>query len=58
MKAKKGNGGRFAKPGDRGDSNNSAGISGIKSGYSGKLQSECSKGYDEVKPGFAGNVRR
>ena len=50
--------GREAKPGDRGDATQSKGISGIKSGYSGKLSGECSKGYDEVKQGWGGNVRR
>lgn len=50
--------GRQARPGDRGDSSNSAGISKVQSGYAGKLQSEASKGYDDVKKGWGGNVRR
>jgi len=58
MEGKKGNHGRYAKPGDRGDSCQSNGVSGIKSGYGGKLKGECSKGYEEVKQGWAGNVRR
>jgi hypothetical protein len=45
-------------PGDRGDANQKAGIASIKSGYSGNLSGECSKGYDEVKTGWGGNVKR
>jgi len=53
----KGNG-RQAKPGDRGDAKMSAGISKIKSGYSGNLKGEASKGYDAVNGGWGGNVKR
>lgn len=54
---KKGNG-RGCQPGDRGDASNSAGIAKLKSGYSGNLSGEASKGYSEVKTGWGGNVRR
>lgn len=50
--------GRYGKPGDRGDSSNSAGLSKLKSGYGGNLKSECSKGYEPVNGGWAGNVKR
>jgi hypothetical protein len=45
-------------PGDRGDASMNSGISGIKSGYAGKLKSDCSKGYEDVSTGWGGNVRR
>lgn len=46
------------KPGDRGDSTSTAGINGIKSGNSGTLSGYVSKGYEAVKTGWNGNVRR
>ena len=48
----------YTTPGDRGDSSANAGIAKIKSGYSGNLQGEVSKGYQEVKTGWGGNVKR
>lgn len=48
----------YTKPGDRGDASNSSGIAGIKKGRSGTLQGECSEGYQEVKTGWVGNVKR
>ena len=58
MEPNKGDNGRFAKPGDRGDDCQRMGLSSIKTGYSGKLQSEASKGYDEISIGWHGNVKR
>lgn len=53
------NKGLHASPGDRGDSSNTAGVNAIKSGGNkGALKSECSKGYDAVNTGWAGNVKR
>jgi len=50
--------GRESKPGDRGDASCASGVAGIKSGYSGTLAGECSKGYKPVNSGWAGNVKR
>jgi len=52
------NKGLQAKPGDRGDSSNSAGIAKIKSGYAGNLKTDSSKGYESVQGGWGGNVKR
>lgn len=50
--------GREAKPGDRGDASARSGVEKLKSGYSGTLKGECSKGYEGVSTGWGGNVRR
>ena len=50
--------GKEAKPGDRGDAKAKAGLGQLKSGYSGKLQAEVSKGYVDAPSGWGGNVKR
>lgn len=53
------NGGRECKPGDRGDASGMGAARSLASGgNAGKLKTECSKGYESVTVGWAGNVKR
>ncbi len=60
--SRKGSIGLEAKPGDRGDTSNLNGCSGLKSNKPAsmptQLKSECSEGYETVNAGWHGNVKR